>query len=107
LNSRRIRAGSKHGSIEKWEVAKVPPAVRDKLLALFAAQHAEAVAIDGRRVYFVVDVLAIGDFNALPHGLQAIGFETAGVLVTPEEPACRELMKRCEPLDDQTYFYVW
>jgi hypothetical protein len=38
----------------------------DELRALFAARHAEAVVIDGRRVYFIL-VVAIGDDLGQPH----------------------------------------
>jgi hypothetical protein len=107
----------KSGGFASWDAAKVPPAVRDELHALFAAQRAQAVLIEGRRVNFVIRGLGL-EFTMPPHAwgspwLHGDSFDRVGVIVTsPDEPGCEALatailMKRCEQLDGQTYFYLF
>jgi hypothetical protein len=105
----------KPGSFASWNAAKVPPAVRDELQALFTAERAQAVLVDGRRVNFVIRGLGLylmHDGWGSPT-LRGDSFERAGVIVTsPDEPGCEALaasiqMKRCEQLDGQTYFYLF
>jgi hypothetical protein len=106
--------GSKSGGFASWDNAKVPPNVRDELQALFAAQHAQVVLIDGRGVNFVIQGLGIFPFqhrwDVYPMEPKDV-FTRAGVIVA-DEPGCEALatsikMKRCEQLDGKTYFYLF